>query len=242
MAYAFNENFILPLSHDEVVHSKKTILDKMFGDYNMKFDQFRILYGYIMTHPGKKLSFMGNELAPFLEWRVDESLEWFMLDYDTHRQAHTYIKDLNKFYRKEPALWVFDHSWEGFKWLEPNNSEQSILIFKRMSADEKDTMVVIVNFCPISYTDYEIGVPYDGSYRLAFNSDDSAYGGSGAKMKKTMKAHPTPLHGKDYSVSVNIPPSAFVVLKRVIPRVSAKKEPELPAKKAKPKTKAASKR
>jgi alpha-1,4-glucan:alpha-1,4-glucan 6-glycosyltransferase len=129
MAYAFNENFILPLSHDEVVHSKRTILDKMFGDYNLKFDQFRILFGYLMTHPGKKLSFMGNEFAPFLEWRVDESLEWFLLDYQKHREIHTYIKDLNKFYLKEKALWVDDHSWGGFEWLEPNNSKQSISHF-----------------------------------------------------------------------------------------------------------------
>ena len=234
MAYAFNENFILPLSHDEVVHSKRTILDKMFGDYNMKFDQFRLLFGYLMTHPGKKLSFMGNEFAPFLEWRVDESLEWFLLDYQKHREIHTYIKDLNKFYRKEKALWIDDHSWGGFEWLEPNNSEQSILIFKRLGSEAKDTLITIINFCPLSYADYQIGVPAEGNYRLAFNSDDNSYGGSGFNMKKTMKAQAIPLHGQDYSVSLNIPPSSVIVLKGVVPRVSTKNQPE-PAKKTKAK-------
>ncbi|WP_303870698.1 1,4-alpha-glucan branching protein GlgB [Acetobacterium wieringae] len=234
MAYAFNENFILPLSHDEVVHSKRTILDKMFGDYNMKFDQFRLLFGYLMTHPGKKLSFMGNEFAPFLEWRVDESLEWFLLDYPKHREIHTYIKELNKFYRKEKALWTDDHSWEGFEWLEPNNSEQSILIFKRMGAEDKDTLITIINFCPLNYTDYQIGVPAGGNYRLAFNSDDSNYGGIGFKMKRNMKAQAIPLHGQDYSVSINIPPSAMVVLKAVVPRTSAKNK-SVPDKKTKTK-------
>lgn len=229
MAYAFNENFILPLSHDEVVHSKRTILDKMFGDYDMKFSQFRLLYGYMMTHPGKKLSFMGNEFAPFLEWRVDESLEWFMLDYEKHHQIHTFIKALNKFYLKEKALWTCDHNWNGFTWLEANNREQSILIFKRMTAAENDDLIVIINFCPLSYSDYRVGVPGKESYRLVFNSDEAAYGGTGFKMKKTMKSQAQPLHGESHYVSLNIPPSSFIILKGVIPRnhspqgVSAKK-------------------
>jgi 1,4-alpha-glucan branching enzyme len=218
MAYAFNENFILPLSHDEVVHSKKTILDKMFGDYRMKFNQFRLLFGYAMAHSGKKLSFMGNEFAPFMEWRVDESLEWFMLEYEKHQQIHAYIKALNKFYLKEPALWSIDHSWDGFKWLEANNSEQSILIIKRIAKIKNQDLIIILNFCPLSYTNYSIGVPQKGSYRLAFNSDDISYGGSGFKMKKALKSQPIPMHDEDFSVSINIPPSSFIVLKRVIPR------------------------
>lgn len=234
MAYAFNENFVLPLSHDEVVHSKKTILDKMFGDYNTKFDQFRLLFGYMMTHPGKKLSFMGNEFAPFLEWRVDESLEWFLLDYEKHQQIHAFIKDLNKFYLKEQALWNYDHTWTGFKWMEPNNGEQSILIFKRLGLDEKDSLIIIANFCPLSYTDYQVGVPTDGNYRLAFNSDELTYGGTGFKMKKTMKGQNNPLHGEDYSVSIHIPPSSFVVIKGVVPRNSTNKK-AAPAPKSKTK-------
>ncbi|AFA47152.1 1,4-alpha-glucan branching protein GlgB [Acetobacterium woodii] len=234
MAYAFNENFILPLSHDEVVHGKLSIVDKMFGDYNMKFDQFRLLFGYLMTHPGKKLSFMGNEFAPFLEWRENESLEWFLLDYEKHRQMQTFVKDLNKFYLKEKALWTFDHSWDGFQWLEPNNSEQSILIFKRMGPDDNDTLITVINFCPLNYTDYCIGVPRDGNYRLAFNSDDPVYGGTGFKMKKSMKAQATPLHGQDYSVSINLPPSSMIVLKGVVPRSSTKIKTK-PTKKTKPK-------
>jgi len=221
MAYAFNENFILPLSHDEVVHSKKTIIDKMFGDYEMKFNQFRLLFGYMMAHPGKKLTFMGNEFAPFMEWRVDESLEWFMLGHEKHAQIHHYIKDLNKFYLREKALWSRDHSWSGFKWMEADNSEQSILIFKRMGSSEKDDLVVILNFTPLSYTDYNIGVPSDGNYRLAFNSDEIPYGGSGFKMKKTVKSQAIPLHGEDHSVSINIAPSSLLVLKCIVPRKSS---------------------
>ena len=218
MAYAFNENFILPLSHDEVVHCKKTILDKMFGDYDMKFNQFRLLFGYMMAHPGKKLSFMGNEFAPFVEWRVDESLEWFMLEHEKHAQIHHYIKALNKFYLREKALWSRDHSWSGFKWMEADNAEQSILIFKRMGSSEKDDLVIILNFTPLSYTDYKVGVPSDGNYRLAFNSDEIPYGGSGFKMKKTLKSHAIPLHGEDHSVSINIAPSSLLVLKCIVPR------------------------
>ncbi|KNZ40283.1 1,4-alpha-glucan branching protein GlgB [Acetobacterium bakii] len=232
MAYAFNENFILPLSHDEVVHSKKTIVDKMFGDYDMKFDQFRLLYGYMMTHSGKKLTFMGNEFAPFMEWRVDESLEWFMLEHEKHAQIQGYIRDLNKFYLREKALWTYDHSWAGFKWLEADNADQSILIFKRMADDEKDDLVVILNFCPLSYTDYRVGVPSNGTYRLAFNSDETKYGGTDYKMKKTMKAQAVPLHGEDYSVSINISPSSLIVLKSVIPRKTATAK-ETPVKKSK---------
>lgn len=223
MAYAFNENFILPLSHDEVVHGKKTIVDKMFGDYDMKFQQFRLLLGYMFTHPGKKLNFMGNEFAPFLEWRVDEALEWFMLDYEKHKQIHAYIQALNKFYLKEKALWTYDHNWTGFKWMEPNNRDQSILIFKRMGDDEKEDLVILLNFCPISYTDYRVGVPKEGTYRLAFNSDDPEFGGTDFQVKKTAKSQAIPLHGEDYSVTINIPPSSLIVLKGVIPRKSPTK-------------------
>ncbi|WKY47818.1 1,4-alpha-glucan branching protein GlgB [Eubacteriaceae bacterium ES3] len=215
MAYAFNENFILPLSHDEVVHGKKTILDKMFGDYDMKFNQFRLLYAYQMTHPGKKLSFMGNEFAPFLEWRYDEPLEWFMLDYDKHRQIFEYIKALNKFYVHEKALWTIDHDWEGFKWLEADNRQQSIIVFSRNTSDPADSLIVLINFCPIAYEEYRIGVPDAGSYRLAFNSDDTLFGGTGQKVKKTMKSTATAFHGQDQSITVTVPPSSMVVFKKV---------------------------
>lgn len=218
MAYAFNENFILPLSHDEVVHGKKTILDKMFGDYDMKFNQFRLLYAYQISHPGKKLSFMGNEFAPFLEWRYDESLEWFMLDYEKHHQIFDYIKALNKFYVHEKALWTIDHDWEGFQWIEADNREQSIVIFSRTTPDPADSLIVLINFCPLSYEEYRIGVPEAGSYRLVFNSDESLYGGSGQKVKKTMKAGKTAFHGQKQSITVTVPPSAMLAFKKVQPR------------------------
>ncbi len=223
MAYAFSENFILPLSHDEVVHGKKSIVDKMFGDYDMKFDELRLLYSYMYFHSGKKLTFMGNEFAPFTEWRYYEQLEWFMLDYDKHRQTQTFMRDLNKFYEREKALWECDHGWDGFEWIDADNAGQSILVFRRMGKKTEDDLVMLLNFCPIAYTDYRIGVPADKTWRLVFNSDDPKYGGSGAPVKKSAKAQDKPYHNQPYSVTLNVPPSAAIVLKGVASRKPKKK-------------------
>lgn len=218
MAYAFSENFILPLSHDEVVHGKKSIIDKMFGDYAMKFDQMRLLYAYMTFHSGKKLTFMGNEFAPFTEWRYYEELEWFMLEYDKHRDMQNYIRSLNKFYLKEKALWEKDHGWDGFEWIDADNAGQSILIFRRMGENPEDDLVILINFCPIDYTDYRIGVPEDTTYRLVFNSDDSSFGGNGQTVKKSAKAQKIPYHNQPYSITLNVPASTALVLKGVVHR------------------------
>lgn len=229
MAYAFSENFILPLSHDEVVHGKKSIIDKMFGPYEMKFDQLRLLYAYMYFHSGKKLTFMGNEFAPFTEWRYYESLEWFMLDYDRHRQTKDFMQDLNKFYARENALWEKDHGWDGFEWIDADNNGQSILVFRRMGKHPEDDLVILINFCPLTYTNFQIGVPAEKTYRLVFNTDDPKYGGSGFTVKKTAKAQDTPCHNQPYSVTLNIPPSAAIVLKGV----ASKAKKKTTAKKAK---------
>ncbi len=218
MTEAFKENVILPLPHNEVVPGKKSILSKLFGDYDVKFEQFRLLYGYMMTHPGKKLSFMGNEFAPFAEWQVDEGLEWFMLEFEKHRESHHYISDLNKFYRREKALWIKDHDHEGFKWLDANNHEESLLIFSRMSDDPNDHLIVVINFLPMDYDEYRIGVPLEGTYRLAFNSDQLEYGGYGKKVKKTMKSKIDPCHNEGQSIGVTIPASSMMIFKRIKPR------------------------
>lgn len=215
MAYAFSENFILPLSHDEVVHGKKSIVDKMFGDYDMKFDQLRLLYAYMYLHSGKKLMFMGNEFAPFTEWRYYESLEWFMLGYDKHRQTREFVKALNKLYLKEPALWEKDHGWDGFQWIDADNAGQSILVFRRMGQKPQDDLIALINFCPISYTNYRIGVPENTTYRLVLNTDDESFGGSGFHVKKSAKAQEKPCHNQPCSVILNVPPSAAIILKPV---------------------------
>lgn len=223
MAYAFSENFVLPLSHDEVVHGKKSIVDKMFGSYDMKFDQFRLLYAYMYFHSGKKLSFMGNEFAPFTEWRYYESLEWFLLEYDKHQATQTYIKALNKFYAREKALWEKDQGWDGFQWIDADNAGQSILIFRRMGNQPNDDLIILINFCPQAYTDYRIGVPEDKTYRLVFNSDEAQYGGTGFKIKKTAKGtDQLPYHNQPCSLTLNIPPSAALVLKPVVPKSTGK--------------------
>ncbi|MEG2897495.1 MAG: 1,4-alpha-glucan branching protein GlgB [Eubacterium sp.] len=222
MAYAFSESFILPLSHDEVVHGKKSILDKMFGSYDMKFDQLKLLYAYMYFHSGKKLTFMGNEFATFTEWRYYESLEWFMLDYDKHRQIQNYVKHLNKFYLNEKALWENDHDWNGFEWIDADNNEQSILVFRRMGKKPENDLIILINFCPLTYKDYHIGVPYNKTYRLVFNSDDPDYGGTGFAVKKTAKAHEIPLHNQPYSVVLNVPPSSAIVLRGIASKTKKK--------------------
>ncbi len=207
---------ILPLSHHAVTPGKKSILGKLFGDYEQKFDQFRLLYAYQMTHPGKKLSFMGNEFAPFSEWQVGEPLEWFMLEFDKHRESQAYIKDLNKFYQRERALWADDQA--GFEWLTADKHEEAILVFSRKTDDPDDHLIVVINFLAMDYLDFPIGVPLAGRYRLAFNSDSLEYGGRDSKVKKTMQTRSEPHHGHGQSILASIPPSAMVVFKRVIPR------------------------
>lgn len=214
MAYAFSENFILPLSHDEVVHGKGTILNKMFGDYDMKFNEMRLLLAWMFTHPGKKLNFMGQEFAPFTEWRYYEELEWFMpKEHPKHKAYFDFIKALNRLYKREKALWKIDHSWDGFEWIDPDNAEQSVLSFRRMSGNPDDDLICVLNFLPASYTEFEIGVPEDRTYRLIMNTDEEKYGGTGFKVKKTVKAQEKPKHGKDYSISIKVPPMSALIYK-----------------------------
>lgn len=238
MAYAFSENFVLPLSHDEVVHGKKTIIDKMFGSHDMKFEQFRLLFAYMYFHSGKKLTFMGNEFAPFTEWRYYEQLEWFMLEHEKHRQTQAYIKALNQFYLKEGALWENDHSWDGFQWIDADNSGQSVLIFRRMGKKPEEDLVILINFCPQSYVDYKIGVPEEKTYRLVFNSDDKKYGGTGFSTKKTAKAKAEGWHNQPCSLTLNVPPSAAIVMRPVAAKPKVSKASTLRSKPAATKAKA----
>ena len=213
LTYAFSENFVLPLSHDEVVHGKKSLLDRMPGDYRQKFAGLRSLLGYFMGHPGKKLMFMGGEIAQFIEWRYDAELDWFLLDYEMHKKYQKYVKDFNKFYRREKALWENDQDWSGFEWMDANNNKQSILVFCRRAKDLNDFLVMLVNFQPVSYENFRIGVPHRGIYQEVFNSDSIDYGGSGLHNSLPLISEKVKWHGQSFSIRIRVPPLAVVIFK-----------------------------
>ena len=214
MTYAFSENYILPLSHDEVVHGKASMIGKMPGTYEEKFANLRAFYGYMMAHPGKKLSFMGNEFAQFIEWDYKKGLEWFMLDYDKHNEMKKFVKDLNAFYLNNEAFWSNDTDWTGFQWIAHDDHAQSVISFIRRDNEGRE-IIVVCNFCPVMRKDYRIGVPEEGEYKAVFSSDSSKYGGTGTRLlrRKTKKF---PMHGFEQSVSATLPPLSTVYYAKVI--------------------------
>ena len=167
--------------------------------------------GYMMTHPGKKLSFMGNEFGQFREWAFEESLEWFMLDYDMHARLQLYTSELNHFYLRTPALWQIDGSWDGFKWIDADNNDQSVISYRRIGSDGKE-VVVLINFTPVAYEDYRLGVPFAGTYREVFNSDNERYGGSGVINTVDRRSESVPWQGLDNSIVLRVPPLGITVL------------------------------
>lgn len=214
MAYHYSENFILSISHDEVVHGKKSLVNKMWGDIWNKHAGLRLYMIYMMGHPSKKLIFMGSEFGQFIEWREYEQLQWQVTEqYDSHKETKKFFESLNSFYKEEPALWECDYDHNGFQWIDANNSEQSILSFVRRSKDNQETLVFICNFTPVVYYDYKIGVPEAGSYKEIFNSDDMKFGGSGQIITDEILSNQGHVHDFDQSISVKIPPMAGVVLK-----------------------------
>ena len=225
--YAFSENFVLPISHDEVVHGKGSMINKMPGEYQDKFANLRTFYGYMMAHPGKKLLFMGQEFAQFSEWNEAKGLDWMLLEYDSHRQMEAYVRDLNHFYTEHPELWEVDYSWEGFQWIVPDDNQQSVIAFLRRDAKGKMIMVVC-NFNPIQRVDYQMGVPNPGTYKELLNSDDVKYGGGGVHnpAKRTRKK---PMHGFDQSIQLTLPPLSTVYLAvpetKAQPKKTAAKKP-----------------
>lgn len=212
LMYAFSENFILPLSHDEVVHGKKSLLNKMPGDYRQKFAGLRSLYCYFLCHPGKKLFFMGGEFAQFIEWRFEAELDWLLLEYEMHRKYQTFTRAMNQLYLKECSFWKRDHDWSGFTWIDADNSEQSILVFCRY-ANPSEFVVVLINFQPISYETFRIGVPRLGTYKEIFNSDHEQFGGSHQLNSALLKAQNVPWHQQRYSLEITVPPLAAVIFK-----------------------------
>ena len=223
MAYGFSERFILPLSHDEVVHGKLSLMGRMPGDYWRQFAGLRLLTLYQITHPGGKLSFMSTEYGPFIEWREYESLEWFLLDYPAHKMHQNYVKQLNRLYQNTPALWQDDHSWEGFHWLDADDSAQSILLFRRTGREKTKAVTVLLNFQPDVYSDFRIGVPYPGQYQEILSSDATEFGGSGKGNPEILKAEPVPCHGEKWSVRVTVPPIGGILLQK-LPRKNAKQK------------------
>lgn len=211
--YTNSENYILPLSHDEVVHGKKSLLDKMPGDYWQKFANLRLLYTYMYSHPGKNLLFMGGEFGQFVEWNFKNELDWFLLDYDKHREIKSFVQELNNLYKKEKSLWELDHEQDGFQWIEADDYKQSVISYIRKSENEKQQIIVICNFTPVPRDNYRIGVPGPGEYELILNSDQKAFGGSDYETSARVKAKKKNSHGFDYSLDINLPPLAGLYFK-----------------------------
>ncbi|KLT15071.1 1,4-alpha-glucan branching protein GlgB [Neobacillus vireti] len=222
LLYTYLENFMLPFSHDEVVHGKKSLLDKMPGDYREKFAQLRLLLGYMFAHPGKKLLFMGFEFGQFSEWKDKEQLDWNLMEYGMHENLNAYVKVLIKLYKRSKALYELDHLQDGFEWIDANNSNQSIFSFIRKGKKEADSLIIICNFTAISYPVYRIGVPKLGEYREIFTSDQEEYGGTGLINKKTILAMEEPFHGQPYSINLTIPPFGFQIIRPVNKRKERK--------------------
>lgn len=213
MFYAFSENFVLPISHDEVVHGKKSLIDKMPGSYDEKFAGVRAFLGYMMAHPGKKLMFMGQEFGQFIEWNYEKGLDWLLLDYPKHRAMQNYFKKINEFYKANPAFWQIDYSWEGFSWISSDDKDNSVIAFRRIDEKGKE-IIVVCNFTNVERCDYRIGIPKKGAYKIVFNSDDVDFGGEGKGNKGKLKTESINMHGFEQSISLDLPPMSAIYIKK----------------------------
>ncbi len=211
--YAFTENFMLPLSHDEVVHGKGSLLGRMPGDEWRKFANLRLLFGYMFTHPGSKLIFMGGEFGQSAEWNHDRGLDWHLLDYPVHRGVSNAIRDLNELYKTEPALYLHQFEQKGFQWIDYSDRESSVIAYERKGETREQTLVVVCNFTPEVRHHYRLGVGVRGKWKEIFNSDHPEYGGTGVLNGGLLMTSPVKLHGRDYSISLTLPPLAISVLK-----------------------------
>lgn len=213
MFYAFSENYILPLSHDEVVHGKRSLIDKMYGSYEEKFAQLKQYYAYAIAHPGKKLLFMGGEFGQFIEWRPSEELDWMLLDYESHDNLHKFVRNLNHFYLENKALWQIEDSWDGFTWINANDEDNSVISFIRRGKAKGSEVIVVCNFTPVRRDSYLIGVPSSGEYVIALSSDDKRFGGA-SKTGTTVKARKKSFGEFKYSLELELAPLTTIYLKK----------------------------
>ncbi|MDX1418189.1 MAG: 1,4-alpha-glucan branching protein GlgB, partial [Candidatus Promineifilaceae bacterium] len=214
LLYAFSEKFVLPFSHDEVVHLKKSMLDKMPGDLWQKFANLRLLYGYQWSHPGKKLQFMGGEFGQWREWNEAQSLDWHLLEHDSrHMGLQSLVRDLNNLYRNEPALHEIEYSWEGFYWIDLHDSQRSILAYGRHGKDDDDEILVVCNFTPVVRHGFRLGVPSEGTYAEILNTDHDTYGGSNV-LNSVQDSSPISWHDRPNSIEITLPPLAAVFWKK----------------------------
>ena len=213
MTYAFDEKFVLPISHDEVVHAKRSFLDKMSGDYWQKFASARAFMGYMMTLPGKKLNFMGAEIGQFREWDYDGEIEWFLLEYEMHAKFQRFVAELNHFYLSQKALWEIDDGWDGFRWIEPDDSAQSVISYRRIAKDGSE-LIVAINFTPATYREFLIGTNQKGAYEEIFNSDAERFGGSGVVNFCPIATTGKGINGCGDSIKIKLPPLSTVVLRK----------------------------
>ena len=211
--YAFSENFMLPLSHDEVVYGKKSIIDKMPGDEWQKFANLRLLYSFMYTHPGTKLLFQGSEFGQTSEWNFNGSLDWHLLQYDVHKGAQSLVKDLNKFYSKEPALYQKQFSHEGFEWIDHGDHQNCVMTYIRKGETEKDNIIIILNLTPVPRENYRIGLPKAGTLKEVFNSDDKKYYGTNNYKNTKLTSEEKEWNNREHSVELNLPPLGMLALK-----------------------------
>ncbi len=218
LAYAFGEKYVLPISHDEVVHGKKSFLDRNPGEYEQKFAGARAHLAYMMTHPGKKRLFMGSEIAQFREWDYENELEWFLLDYPKHAEFQQYVAALNHLYLSTPALFEQDGGWEGFQWIDPDNCDQSVISYRRIDKRGKE-VVVIINFTPVTRDNFRVGLPCRGVWQEVLSSDDVRFGGTGVTNAGDIRTEDKPMHGLPQSAKLTLPPLGAVILtcKRKLP-------------------------
>lgn len=237
--YAFSENFILPISHDEVVHGKASLLNKMPGEYEMKFDGMRLFLAYMIAHPGKKLLFMGSEFGQFIEWNYKQGLDWLLLDYDKHRQLQGFTRELNNFYNEHSELWEIDYSWEGFQWISSEDNCNSVIAFRRINSKGEE-IIAVFNWTPNNFSSYKIGVPEKGTYKVLLDTSLAKYGGDKSRKDNAYKTKAQPIHGYEQNIDLKLHGLSALFLQKVkAPVKSVKKAKTLdkPTKKVTEKSK-----
>ncbi len=219
--YAFSENFVLPISHDEVVHGKCSMIGKMPGTYEEKFAGLRAFYAYMMAHPGKKLLFMGQEFAQFIEWNYKQGLDWLLLDYDMHKKMQDYVRELNRLYKQHSPLWQIDYDWAGFNWISNDDVDNSVISFRRIDREKKE-IIAVCNFTNVERDGYRIGVPRAGTYKVLLNTDSESFGGEGKGTAVKVKSEKIPMHGFENSISLDLAGLSVIYLTPPVKRKNNK--------------------